>query len=90
MEDKEGKGIPEKACISASLTVLKPLTVWKANCGIPDSIPLKVMGIPDHYTCLLRNLYAGQEATVKPYVEQWTGSKLEMSMSKLRTVTLLI
>ena len=25
---------------------------------------LKVMGIPDHLTCLLRNLYAGQEATV--------------------------
>ena len=26
---------------------------------------LKVMGIPDHLTCLLRNLYAGQEATVR-------------------------
>ena len=26
---------------------------------------LKQMGIPDHITCLLRNLYAGQEATVK-------------------------
>ena len=26
---------------------------------------LKEMGIPDHFTCLLRNLYAGQEATVK-------------------------
>ena len=26
---------------------------------------LKAMGIPDHLTCLLRNLYAGQEATVK-------------------------
>ena len=26
---------------------------------------LKVMGIPDHLICLLRNLYAGQEATVK-------------------------
>ena len=26
---------------------------------------LKQMGIPDHLTCLLRNLYAGQEATVK-------------------------
>ena len=35
---------------------------------------LKEMGIPDHPTCLLRNLYAGQEATV--HVEQWTGSKL--------------
>ena len=27
---------------------------------------LKVMGIPDHLTCVLRNLYAGQEATVRP------------------------
>ena len=26
---------------------------------------LKVMGIPDHLTCLLRNLYAGQEATIR-------------------------
>ena len=26
---------------------------------------LQVMGIPDHFTCLLRNLYAGQEATVR-------------------------
>ena len=26
----------------------------------------KEMGIPDHLTCLLRNLYAGQEATVRP------------------------
>ena len=39
----------------------KPLTVnhnklWKI---------VKEMGIPDHLTCLLRNLYAGQEATVR-------------------------
>ena len=27
---------------------------------------LKEMGIPDHLTCLLRNLYAGQKATVRP------------------------
>ena len=27
---------------------------------------LKEMGIPDHLTCLLRNLYAGQEATIRP------------------------
>ena len=26
---------------------------------------MKVMGVPDHLTCLLRNLYAGQEATVR-------------------------
>ena len=35
---------------------------------------LKEMGIPDHLTCLLRNLYAGQEATVST-VEQQAGSK---------------
>ena len=36
---------------------------------------LKEMGIPDHLTCLLRNLYAGQEATVRTEHEQQTGSK---------------
>ena len=36
---------------------------------------LKEMGIPDHFTCLLRNLYAGQEATVRPEIEQEIGSK---------------
>ena len=38
---------------------------------------LKEMGIPDHLTCLLRNLYAGQEATVRTDMEQWTGSKFQ-------------
>ena len=33
------------------------------------------MGIPDHMTCLLRNLYAGQEAKLEPDMEQQTGSK---------------
>ena len=36
---------------------------------------LKQMGISDHLTCLLRNLYAGQEAT-EPDMEQKTGSNL--------------
>ena len=36
---------------------------------------LQEMGIPDHLTCLLRNLYAGQEATVRTGHEQQTGSK---------------
>ena len=50
-----------KTSISALLTMLKPLTVWiTINWKI-----LKEMGIPDHLTCLLRNLYAGQEATVR-------------------------
>ena len=37
---------------------------------------LKEMGMPDHFTCLLRNLCAHQEATVRPDMEQLTGSKL--------------
>ena len=36
---------------------------------------LKEMGIPDHLTCLLRNLYAGQEAQLEVDMEQQTGSK---------------
>ena len=39
----------------------KPLTVWNTK----YSGKLIEMGIPDHLTCLLRNLYAGQEATVR-------------------------
>ena len=39
---------------------------------------LQEMGIPDHLTCCLRNLYAGQEATqLEPDMEQWTGSILD-------------
>ena len=50
-----------KTSLSALLTMPNPLTVritinWKI---------LKEMGIPDHLTCLLRKLYAGQEATVR-------------------------
>ena len=36
---------------------------------------LKEMGIPDHLTCLLRNLYAGQEEQLELDIEQQTGSK---------------
>ena len=36
---------------------------------------LQEMGIPDHLTCLLKNLYAGQESTVELDMEQQTGSK---------------
>ena len=50
-----------KTSISALLIMPKPLTVW---IRILWKI-LKEMGIPDHLTCLLRNLYAGQEATIR-------------------------
>ena len=51
---------------------------------------LKETGIPDHLTCLLRNLFAGQEATVN-----WTRNKRlvpnrERSTSSLHIVILLI
>ena len=50
-----------KTSISTLLIMPKPLTVWiTKNWKI-----LKEMEIPDHLTCLLRNLYAGQEATVR-------------------------
>ena len=50
-----------KISASALFIMSKPLTVsittnWKV---------LQEMGLPDHLTCLLRNLYAGQEATVR-------------------------
>ena len=51
-----------KTSISALLTMPKPLTVYDHNKLWKI---LKEMGIPDHLTCLLRNLYAGQEATVR-------------------------
>ena len=50
-----------KTSTSALLTMPKPLTVWITT----DWKTLKEMGTPDHLTCLLRNLYTGQEATVR-------------------------
>ena len=54
-----------KTSISALLTMSKDCVdhnkLWKI---------LKKMGIPDHLTCLLRNLYAGKEATVRTGHEQ--------------------
>ena len=55
---------------------------------------LKEMGISDHLTCLLRNLYAGQEATVRTGrgTTDWfqIGKGLVPNRSRLYTVTLLI
>ena len=60
-----------KTSTSASLTTLKPSTVWiTINWKI-----LKEMGIPDHLTYLLRNLYADQEAA-EPDMKQQTDFKL--------------
>ena len=74
-----------KTSTSASLTTLRASDcvyynkLWKI---------LKETGIPDHLTSLLRNLYAGQEATVRTghrLVQNW-----ERSMSMLYLITLII
>ena len=51
-----------KTSTFALLTMPKPLTVW-----ITKNVwkILKERGLPDHLTCFLRNLYAGQEATIR-------------------------
>ena len=58
---------------------------------------LKEMGIPDHLTCLLRNLYADQEATVRTghgttdwLQTEYSKRSRKRSMSRLYIVTLLI
>ena len=58
---EKAREFQKKTSTSASLTSLKPLTVWATtNCG-----KFLEMGILDHLICLLRNLYAGQEVTVR-------------------------
>ena len=83
LDHEESKGVPE---ISASLTVLKAFDcvdlskLWKI---------LKEMRIPDHPTCLLRNLYVGQEATVRTGHGTSDFPIWERSTSRLYIVTCL-
>ena len=61
LHHRESKGIPEKYLPlvtdgAKAFDYVDHNKLWKA---------LKEMGIPDHLICLLRNLYAGQEATVR-------------------------
>ena len=51
---------------------------------------LKEMGMPDHLTCLLRNLYAGQKQQLELDMEKQLVPNWERSMSRLYIVTLLI
>ena len=61
-----------KTFTSVLLTMPKLLAVWiTTNWKI-----LKEMGIPDHLTYLLKNVYTGQEQQLEPDMEQWTCSKL--------------
>ena len=51
---------------------------------------LQEMGIPDHLTCLLRNLYAGQEATVRTGHGTRLVPNRKRSMTRVYIVTLFI
>ena len=80
------KRVPKNTSLSALLTMPKPLTVWitKKNWKI-----LKEMGIPDHLTCLLRNLYAGQDA-IELDMDNRLVPNRKRRTSRLYIVTLLI
>ena len=59
--DQKKQESSRKKSTPALLTMPKSLSVWLSiNWKI-----LKEIGIPDHLTCLLRNLYTGQEATIR-------------------------
>ena len=61
VESSKKKESSRKTSISTLLITPKPLTIWiTSNWKI-----LKEIGIPNHLTCLLRNLYADHEATVR-------------------------
>ena len=83
IESQKKKKIPEKNIYFCFIDYTKAFDcvdhniLWKI---------LQEMGIPDHFTCLLRNLYAGQEATVRTgLVPNW-----ERNPSRLYIVTLFI
>ena len=59
LDHRKSMGISRNFCFityAETFDCMEQNNLWKI---------LKVMGIPDHLTCLLRNLYAGQEATVR-------------------------
>ena len=60
VESWRKQGNSRKTSTLASLTLLKPLTVW-----ITANLKILEMEVPEHLTCLLRNLNAGEEATVR-------------------------
>src|SRR5574341_834384 len=61
LDHRKSKRVPRKTSISALLTMPKPLTVWiTINCG-----KFSKRWEYHHLNCLLRNLYAGQDATVR-------------------------
>ena len=75
-----------KISTSALLTMLETLTVYITI----DWKILQEMGVPDHLTCLLRNLYAGQEGNVRTGHGTGLVPNKKRSTSRMYIVTLLI
>ena len=79
LEHGESKGISEKNIYLSSVDYTKAFDcvehnkLWKI---------LEEMGILDHLTCLLRNLYAVKKQQLEPYMEQRTGSELGREFQK--------
>ena len=71
LQKKQESFKKKKTSTSALLTTLKALIVWISKILLKI---LQEMGIPDHLTFFLRDLYVGQEATVRTRHEM-TGSK---------------
>ena len=72
LDHQKIKLVSEKTSTSALLSMQKLLTMWiTTNWKI-----VQEMGIPDHLTCLMRNLYAGQKQQLELSMKQQTGSKL--------------
>ena len=83
---KKQQSSRKRTSISALLTMPKLLTLdhsklWNI---------LKEVGLSDHLTCLLRNMYAGQEATVRTGHGTINFLNRETSTSRLHIVTLFI
>ena len=75
-----------KTSTSASLTTLKP------DCVDHNKLQtiLKEMRIPDHLTCLLRNLHAGQEAKIKTGLNNGLVQNWERNTTRQYSVLVLI
>ena len=77
LDHRKSKGIPEKHFCFTDYTkafdCMNHKKLWKV---------LKQMRIPDHFTCLLRNLWRTEKQQLKPDMEQRTGSKLRKEYVK--------
>ena len=84
-------GSPEKQESSRKTFISALLTMPKSDCVDHNKLwkITKEMGIPDHLTCLLRYLYAGQEATVRTGHRRLVPNQ-EWSTSRMYIVILLI